>query len=328
MSHLNHDVLAAADGFDSDSKEVRSACVGAVIVTYRPDLAKLERVIDAISSQVAHVVVVDNGSAQSKVDQLRVLCVQHGALLLEEPVNVGIASAQNRGAKILLAHPCDYVLFLDHDSVPGASMVAELVRADAALRLEGKRVGAVGPVCEDLRTGQRWPFVRLDGMFVRRIACSPECTVVRTDFLIASGSLIHRTVFEAVGLMNEAFFIDHVDTEWCLRASAKGYSMFGVCAARLDHELGDRIVRLWFLRWREVPVHSPVRMYYMFRNTLQMLAKTPMRWPWRAVHAYRLAQFLVFYGVLVKPRTTYWRAMLYGVIDGVQQRMYAIGRSL
>ncbi|MFP3480127.1 glycosyltransferase family 2 protein, partial [Burkholderia sp. SIMBA_057] len=88
--------------------------------------------------------------------------------------------------------------------------------------------------------------------------------------------------------MNESFFIDHVDTEWCLRANAAGYALFGVCAARLDHELGDRIVRLWAIRWRAVPVHSPVRMYYMFRNTIRLLAATPMCWTWRAVHAYRL----------------------------------------
>lgn len=328
MSDLNHDAQTSSNESGSDRRQAQSVRVGAVVVTYCPDVAKFERVIEAITTQVAHLVVVDNGSPQSIVMQVRALCAQYGALLLEEPVNVGIASAQNRGTKLLLADACDYVLFLDHDSVPGAEMVAELVRADTALRSDGQRVGAVGPVCEDFRTGAQWPFVRLEGIFVRRIACSPQCPAVRTDFLIASGSLIHRAVFEAVGMMNEAFFIDHVDTEWCLRASAKGYSMFGVCAARLDHELGDRIVRLWFLRWREVPVHSPVRMYYMFRNTLQMLAKTPMRWSWRAVHVYRLAQFLVFYSVLVKPRATYWRAMLYGVIDCVQQRMYAIARLL
>jgi rhamnosyltransferase len=326
MSDLNPLIYTSESG--PDRRCAASSRVGAVVVTYRPDIEKLERVIEAIGSQVASVVVVDNGSPQPLVADLRALCGQFGARLVEEPVNVGIASAQNRGAKLLLADPCDYVLLLDHDSVPAANMVAELLKADVALRSDGQHVGAVGPVCEDFRTGSQWPFVRLEGVFLRRISCSLEYPFVRTDFLIASGSLIHRSVFEVVGPMNDSFFIDHVDTEWCLRAGAAGFSMFGVCSARLDHELGDRILRLWFLRWREVPVHTPVRLYYMFRNTLQMLAKTPMRWSWRVVHAYRLAQFLVFYGLLVKPRAAYWRAMLYGVVDGVQQRMYASSRPL
>lgn len=330
MSRLSRD--ARAVGRPISERNTSSAAgissVGAIIVTYRPDIRKFERVIGAIASQVSHLIVVDNGSPKATLLEVRALCAQHGARLVAEPFNVGIAAAQNQGIETLLAEKCDYVLLLDHDSVPAEDMVSELLRADIVLRADGCAVGAVGPVCEDFRTGSQWPFIRLENGFTRRIACSGEHPVIKTDLLIASGSLIHQSVFSAVGTMNEAFFIDHVDTEWCLRATAAGFSLFGVCAARLDHELGDRIVRLWFLRWREVPVHTPVRIYYMFRNTIRMLAKTPMGWSWRVIHAYRLAQFLFFYGVLVKPRFTYCRAIFYGVLDAVLQRMYAIKRSL
>ncbi|WP_454805115.1 glycosyltransferase family 2 protein [Paraburkholderia fungorum] len=313
---------------NASGKKTGGANVGAVIVTYRPDIAKLARVIESTVPQVDRVIVVDNGSPEPLTLKINELCVKHGARLLEQSSNIGIAAAQNRGIEALLAQQYDYVLLLDHDSVPAEGMVDELVRADTALRSQGHSVGAVGPVCEDFRTGSQWPFIRLENGVVRRVACSQECPLVRTDFLIASGSLIHQSVFRVVGLMNEAFFIDHVDTEWCLRASAAGLSIFGVCAARLDHELGDRIVRLWFFRWREVPVHTPVRMYYMFRNTIRMLAGTPMRWSWRVVHTFRLLQFVFFYSLLVAPRRTYFKAMFLGVLDAVQQRMYAIRRSL
>ena len=328
MTGLNSASPTTLIELNAGGVRAESVRVGAVIVTFCPEVRKIERVIEAITPQVARVLVVDNGSPPESVDQLRGLCRRFEALLVEEPVNVGIASAQNQGAKLLLAEQCDYLLLLDHDSVPSARMVTELVCEDIALRLRGEPVGAVGPVCEDFRTGARWPFVRLDGLFVRRIASSSNCPIVKTDFLIASGSLIHRTVFEFVGPMNEAYFIDHVDTEWCLRASASGYSLFGVDAARLDHELGDRIVRVWFLRWREVAVHSPVRMYYMFRNTLRMVSVTPMPWAWRIAHVYRLAQFMFFYGLLVRPRISYWRAMVYGAVDAAKKRMYGLGRSL
>lgn len=328
MNRLGMVTPVASGCAESEGELPGEACIGAVVVTYCPDITKLADVIRAIAPQVRRIMVVDNGSPRSSVAELRVTCAQYGEILIELPVNVGIAAAQNRGIAELLREGCDYVLLLDHDSVPAIEMVSELVRADRSLRLSGHAVGAVGPVCEDARTGAQWPFVRLEKGRVRRVACSQSCPVLKTDFLIASGSLIHRETFQTVGMMNEAFFIDHVDTEWCLRASAAGYSLFGVCAARLDHELGDRIVRLWMLRWRAVPVHTPVRMYYMFRNTIQMLVKTPMRWNWRVVHVYRLLQFIVFYSLLVSPRVRYCRAMFYGAVDGVLQRMHRIRRSL
>lgn len=328
MNRLSRNASATVENMISERDETGASSVGAVIVTYRPDIGKLARVIGAIAPQVRHLVVVDNGSPKAIALEVGMLCADHDARLIAEPSNEGIAAAQNRGIEALLVAKCDYVLLLDHDSVPAEEMVAELMRADTALRMNGCSVGAVGPVCEDFRTGSQWPFVRMENGFVRRVACSGTCDVIKTDFLIASGSLIHQSVFRDVGTMNEAFFIDHVDTEWCSRATAAGFALFGVCAARLDHELGDRIVRLWLFRWREVPVHTPVRMYYMFRNTIQMLAKTPMRWSWRVVHVFRLVQFLFFYGVLVAPRRTYSRAMFYGVLDAVLQKMYAIRRSL
>jgi len=53
--------------------------------------------------------------------------------------------------------------------------------------------------------------------------------VLETDMLIASGCLIPADVLRDVGLMDDALFIDHVDTDWCMRARARGYRLLGVC---------------------------------------------------------------------------------------------------
>ena len=130
-------------------------------------------------------------------------------------------------------------------------------------------------------------------------------------------------VIEAVGGMNEGYFIDHVDTEWCLRARMAGWQIFGVCAARLTHALGDRIIRIWFGRWREVSVHSPLRDYYILRNTVLMLRQVPMTWSWRFAQLGRIVQFLVFFGLAVPPRGRRFGMMMKGIWHGVVGRMGA-----
>jgi len=68
-----------------------------------------------------------------------------------------------------------------------------------------------------------------------------------------------------VGLMDEDLFIDHVDSEWCFRAKAKGFQLFGVGGAAMTHALGERRKEIWFLRRRIVTLHKPFRYYYIFR---------------------------------------------------------------
>jgi rhamnosyltransferase len=59
-----------------------------------------------------------------------------------------------------------------------------------------------------------------------------------------------------------------------------GRGVYGVCAARLRHEPGERSSRIWIGRWTEMAVHSPERTYYMIRNSIMLYRKAyaPLRW--------------------------------------------------
>lgn len=58
----------------------------------------------------------------------------------------------------------------------------------------------------------------------RRLACR-EAAELECDLLICS--LISLRALDIVGAMEESFFIDQLDTEWCFRAHAAGYNVFG-----------------------------------------------------------------------------------------------------
>lgn len=310
----------------SDSVGTSRPSVTAVIVTFNPEVATLRKMIEALQAQVDEIVFVDNASASNATEQIVRLAQEHGCRFEALAENLGIGAAQNRGFGVSASRESKpvtgerYVLFLDHDSIPEASMVDLLLAADLRLRASGVRVGAVGPAIVDNRTGTTGRFVSSGGAFVKRIPCQPEGDPLGVDFLISSGTLVRADTFEEIGGMDEALFIDHVDTEWCLRAKAAGYALFGVCGARLIHSLGDEVVAVWFGRKREVFVHSPLRDYYMCRNTLLILRSTRMSFGWRLFLSMRLAGSIVFFVATQAPRWRRLQCMMVGLRDGLLNR--------
>ncbi|NDL65646.1 rhamnosyltransferase [Acerihabitans arboris] len=294
-------------------------CVCAVIVTYHPDPVLFAELLAAIAGQVQELVIVDNGSSAARVEALTAFARgsprRH---ILPQEGNMGIAAAQNRGIWRALDLRCTHVLLLDHDSIPAADMVRQLLLLESRLLADDIRVGAIGPTQVDRRTFTRAGFVRRQQMFIRRRYPCRVAGYVETDFLISSGMLIRAPALRAIGVMNSGYFIDHVDTEWCFRATHLGYRLFGAQRAVLHHTLGYGVIKIWLGRWREVPQHSPLRNYYIFRNTLKMVRRTPMTMAWRLAHLYRLGMFLCFFLIVGKPRAQRLRMMLLGIRDGIK----------
>ncbi|MBR8299990.1 glycosyltransferase family 2 protein [Burkholderia dolosa] len=305
---------------------VDDVCVAAVIVTYNPEPSTLEAMLTALQCQVHRIVIVDNGSQPHLVEKIKAIAQQFECTIETLGQNEGIAAAQNRGialARLFFEHvarDCQYVLLLDHDSIPASDMVSRLLISDRQLRASGERVGAVGAVSIDRRTGTHARFIVAGRPWLRRMPLTNRDEAMRVVFLIASGTLLRADVLDAVGGMNQRFFIDHVDTEWCLRATQQGYALFAVGNAFLEHSLGDEVIPVWICRRREVFVHSPLRDYYMCRNTVLMLRTNPMPSAWRAFLFVRMIGSIVFFGVGVAPRRVRLLRMWQGVRDGLAGR--------
>jgi len=302
---------------DAPAQAITPAQVCAVLVTHCPNLAVLAEQLAALVPQVGHVVLVDNASPDPG---FRDLCARHPEVrLLALPENRGLAHALNAGierARVLAGVSC--VLLMDQDSVPSTRMVQDLVAALGKRAMHGK-VAAVGPRFRDARESSDAPFVRIRFPFNRKLPCDGRCAEIRCDFLISSGSLIPLAVLDDVGAMDDALFIDNVDLDWCFRARTAGYALYGVCAAGLDHRLGDARRRLPGLP-RGVVVHAPRRLFYMMRNRVLLYrrAYTPRRWIAQDVPRL-IVKFLLF-ALLIPPRRKNVRSMLAGLRAGIAGR--------
>ena len=312
-------------------------------MTFNPDFKSLRMLIDALEAQVGCIFVVDNGSAadvstafpsDSKADLEFIINTD----------NLGIAAAQNQGAARALARSdCRFVVLSDQDSFPAPHMVRLLRQAledyggggfgavlDASRPPFGGTLGpvaAAGPWSVDMRSGERASLVA-DPTFwstsrLRRPSESSAATPLppfEVGFLIASGCLIPAQVLRQIGGMRSNYFIDHVDTEWCLRARAAGFRLLVVPEAHLNHRLGDTVRRLWFLGSHHIAHHSPLRDYYMFRNTLFVLRDVRLAFSWRLRLLKRLILFAVYFIALGSDRLARLRFMSLGLLHGMRSQ--------
>lgn len=298
----------------------------AVVVTFFPNPEFLLPLLARLGEQCTEVLVVDNTpSERDAVFQQ----IREGTDDADFPriirlgKNIGIAAALNIGLKVALAEGFDYALLSDQDSLPDSDMVSGLLRAGEELSAQGHRVALVGPVVRDLITEQEYTFqTRIPGRFFYGHALPTSGNPnVSAYTLITSGSLLPMQALRDVGLMNEALFIDYVDTEWCLRAISRGYDIYGTGHAILNHRMGDDYFPVWYFGWRKMSKYSPLRLYYRFRNFVYLLKLPYIPSGWKLRASWYWLGNLYAYTIFSNPRLHIIRAIFHGIRDGLTGRL-------
>jgi len=100
--------------------------------------------------------------------------------------------------------------------------------------------------------------------------------------LNGSGTLVPRGIVEALGGLEDAFFIDHVDTEWAFRVRNAGFGLYGAPQVTFLHRMGEKTWRFWWMGWRVWPYRSPRRHRYLFRNAARLLRRDYVPAVWKA----------------------------------------------
>lgn len=286
----------------------------AVIVTFYPDENVLKRLVCALIPQVEHVLIVDNNSRDFDFSVLVALSEKVSLLVNQE--NLGVATGFNKGVAFAIERGSSHVILFDQDSLPGEGMVAKMHEVAQDAKSRGIRVAALGPNYMDVKGSGQSPFVKVQG--VRLIRVSGESnSFVSVDHLISSGCLIDLLALNDIGLFEDKLFIDYIDTEWCLRAKSKGYELYGVSEAYMEHDLGDQFLKIFH---KTIPVHSPLRHYYLMRNGIWLMRQSWVGWRWRCIDAVRLAKIFIVFSIFGKPRLEHIRSMLRGIKDGLLSR--------
>lgn len=294
-----------------------------ITVTHHPDANRLAQQLGSLPSD-SQLVLVDNASDATEVAAIGDLANGFKrACVLKNTHNVGLAAAVNQGAKHASSvdPECEFLLFMDQDSIPRSGAVEQLLQAFVDLEAKGQRVGSVGPRLIDESTGLQHGFHCVRGLFLYRdFPAENEVTPISLINLNGGGTLVRTTLFKQLGGLEEDFFIDHIDTEWSFDVLHAGYGLFGIPQARFDHCMGERGIAYWWLGWRVWPRRSPQRHYYLFRNTIRLIRRRYVPRVWKVWVLAKLALTVVVHGVFDPQRSTQIHNMFKGLKEGMFAR--------
>lgn len=231
--------------------------------------------LSLLQSLGVRMLVVDN--LEGGHPHLAALCTAHGAGYLHGANVGGLAGAYNRGlAGLLQQHPgTEQVVFLDEDSDPSA-LQGFLDDPQTLGHLQQEAVAAVSPAYRDRATGLRGRYMQL-----RRFGLDfgpREFSDLReVAFVINSMSVWRVSALQRIGAFNEGLAVDHVDTEYCLRARQAGLKVFVNGSFEFAHAIGERRKYKLFGVELQAGGHGAGRRRMIGRNT----AWLARRWVWR-----------------------------------------------
>ena len=224
-------------------------CAG--IVTYNPQINLLSSCITAIRSQVDHVVIIDNGSNNSRdIDDLKNYCDNISVVYNNN--NEGIAKALNQIGSEAKRLECDWFLTLDQDSICQPDMIDNYDSCIKELNDE-----TIGMLCPRIK-------LRVLGKDENSITSKYE----DVEVAITSGCLVKVEAWEDVCGFWNYLFIDKVDDDFCLSLREKGWRIVKVNRISLEHEIGRPTKHKMFIFSYYTDSYPDFRYYYIARNTM------------------------------------------------------------
>jgi len=289
----------------SGTARLRPENISCVIVLFNPDAGVVD-VAKGLAQFGYHVILVVNAAPQSILTVLEAI---QGATVVINPQNIGLASALNIGLKQGFdQNQSKFVALFDQDSQPENSLPIQL--AQELTEHQSESVACIGPQLTDKKQAEA-TYTDNNRLLDPRVPRS----------IPTSGTVIPKEAWLSVGPMLDALFIDGIDHEWCFRAYSKGYRVLVSEHVQMLHNMGDLGLN-YFGSYK--PVHrSPIRHYYIVRNTLYLVKLSFLPLQWRAIEFLKTLRRMVFYAAVSSNRAKTLKLMVRAIGDGLMGRLGA-----
>ena len=291
--------------------------IAGIIVIRAPEPGLLDKV-RPILAMLEHVYVVDNtDDGMQSPDGLN---GTRGITLIGNRNQGGLAGAYNAALeRIATDRPhVTHVLFLDDDSETDA--LAVFLQSDATVTALARRdVAAVAPIYVERATGLSGAHIQLS-RFTFKVLPRTLSEATDVTFLINSMSLWKIGALRAIGTYDSKLQVDHVDTDYCLRAKALGFRLVLNPTVCFRHSIGVRQqYRLCGLILQSGG-HDAVRRRMIGRNTVLLAKRYGKRFPSFVVLS--MARLCYEFLGIVLVETDRW-PKVHALIQGVVQGLFA-----
>ena len=248
------------------------------------------------------VVIVDNSGED--YDAISDAILKNGwnswAHVTCPPKNGGFAYGNNFGVRSARTiRTPDYIHLLNPDTLVRKGAVASLLQ----FLEEHPHVGIAGSSFENL-DGSEWPFAfrfptilseieeglqfSLATKLLERwsVPRSMKKSAERVDWVPGASMMIRASAFDAVGGLDERYFLYFEETDFCFRANQRGFQTWYVPQSRVMHIAGQstkvterdakirRLPRYWFESRRLFFVASYGLAYAMMTDICAMIARS------------------------------------------------------
>jgi len=266
-----------------------------------------------MASELDFIFVVDNTEGKSSISS-HSDCFPNNVRVLLNGNEGGIAGALNLGIREAIKDfgEC-FIFLLDQDSY----LPASFFERQYVFAIENNRT-VVAPKYFDINSRTFGNYTKLSKWRIENIDGGRAISPFEVTFAITSGTLILSSLFEKMGFFREDFFIDHVDSEFCVRLQKTGNSILVNPDVVFEHAIGKRKLRKVLGINFKPNYHSPVRRYYSVRNGILMVRQHVRFFPsilWLILLriGYEYAGIIFF----ENDRWAKLKALYWGFIDGI-----------
>ena len=300
MNSPNHNFIARKENLCS------------IIITFNTILDDFHEVIRCHNQNFIHTIIVNN-SPEISLELFQSSQVR----IINNPCNIGLASALNVGILEAKKQGAEMVALFDQDTQLPPNFTKNMLKHMNIFQSD-KKPALFSPVYFNQVTDNYGAIINFKPFRLVRSKPDREKFITHPKYVITSGSFIPISVLDDVGLMLEEMFIDFLDIEWCLRARSKGYEIVSFPQVEIAHHLGDSSVSFMGTNY---PIHTPLRMYYYFRNAMYLYRLREIELNWKFVDSTRNLFRFLFYMLFVKNRLTYFKCIIKGYYHGFIKKM-------
>ncbi len=274
--------------------------VGAVIVTYNPEINRLKKVIDSIANQIDNIIIVDNNS--KNIDKIKEILVGYKNIeIIENDNNYGIGKALNIGVE-KLKDKVDWILTLDQDSIILKNIREIFLNFNETIhkiKFDAKKIGIISlNYINNNRDKNKYFYTDKDP--------------------IISGSIVNSIIFRSGIKYREEFFLDCIDSDFDFLVRNEGYLILTTTEKSLDHELGRKIKNK---DGKEIRFEPEWRVYLLTRNIFKLLIEHKLKfknfinqiliWDYKLIKVKKIKEGMIM--IL--------RSNIFGILDGIRNKL-------
>lgn len=239
--------------------------VAVIVLNYRGEhlLARCLASLEATIQEGDAILVVDNGQEETLMREVAIQFPNVEILATSE--NRGFAAGMNLGLRHMLEkNGFDAFWLFNNDAV---ALPETLESLKAAVRAKGTRalyspVIYPGPGKTPWFAGGKLNFLRMRTEHQSVVKSSRD--PYTTDFLTGCALFIPREALDAVGLIDERYFLYYEDAEYSLRAERLGLLRWVVPAAVVYHT--------------EASQENPAKVYWLVRSGAEFFLRESRGW--------------------------------------------------